>query len=298
MAGETALVAAEAGLHEVSRIINECLDTAIAPGTLQIYRRVRRDFLAFADKFRVPFTAIHKLRNVFLAHLINKGRTRTLGYHLAALSHFFGPLPSVDEEIQRALLRTGNRSGPTVRHRSKAVQEDVDKIVDWALQKNSTATIKGASMVMLAFLGFLRVSELVQLRFADVSHKGGNLWWLAVRRSKTDQEGKGSVVAFRMKNTEENLWRALYRIRSPRSSEDFLFSCRSGKPPSRDYAFRLIKKTFVEAGLASRNLTPHSFRGGAATTAIRRGVDPANVMRVGRWKSVKSFQCYIDPTPL
>ncbi|RCN24604.1 site-specific recombinase, phage integrase family [Ancylostoma caninum] len=298
MAGETALVAAEAGLLEVSRIINECLDTAVAPGTLEIYRRVRRDFLAFANKFRVPFTAIHKLRNVFLAHLINEGRTRTLGYHLAALSHFFGPLPSEDEDIQRALLRTGNRSGPAVRHRSKAVQEDVDKIVDWALQTNTAAAIKGAGMIMIAFLGFLRVSELVQLRFANVSHKGGDLWWLTIRRSKTDQEGKGSVVAFKMGNMEENLWRALHRLRSPFSPEDYLFSCRSGKPPSRDYASRLIKKTCMEAGLGSRNLTPHSFRGGAATTAIRRGVDPANVMRVGRWKSVKSFQSYIDPTPL
>ncbi|KIH64336.1 site-specific recombinase, phage integrase family [Ancylostoma duodenale] len=287
MAGETALVVGEAGLHEVSRIINKCLNTTIAPGTVQIYKRVLRDFLAFANKFRVPFTAIHKLRNV---------ENQDLGIPLGALSHFFGPLPSADEEIQRALLRSGNRSGPTVRHRSKAVQEDVDKIVDWALKTNTIAAIKGASMVMLAFLGFLRVSELVQLRFADVSHKGGDLWWLVVRRSETDQEGRGLVVAFRMKNTEENLWRALYRIRSPRSSEDF-FSA-ADQPPSRDYASRLIKKTCVEAGLASRNLTPHSFCGGAATSAIRRGVDLANVMRVGRWKFVKSFQCYIDPTPL
>ncbi|EYB94501.1 hypothetical protein Y032_0170g232, partial [Ancylostoma ceylanicum] len=119
----------------------------------------------------------------------------------------------------------------------------------------------------------------MQLRFADVSHKGGELWWLAVRRSKTDQEGKESVVAFKMKNVEENLWRAFCRLRTPFSPEDFLFSYRSGKPPSRGYASRLIKKTCVEAVLASRNLTPHSFRGGAATIAIRRGVDPANVMR-------------------
>ncbi|RCN36808.1 site-specific recombinase, phage integrase family [Ancylostoma caninum] len=176
---------------------------------------------------------------------------------------FFGPLPSEDEDIQRALLRTGNRSGPAVCHRSKAVQEDVDKIVDWALQTNTAAAIKGAGMIMLAFLGFLRFSELVQLRFADVSHKGGDS---QLEDQKPIKKAKGRY--------------------------------RSGKPPSRDYASRLIKKTCVEAGLGSRNLTPHSFRGGAATTTIRRGVDPANVMRVGRWKSVKSFQGYIDPTPL
>ncbi|KAK6734293.1 hypothetical protein RB195_017835 [Necator americanus] len=127
--GETAAVAADAEMVEVAKIINDSLDTAVAPGILQIYRRVSRDFLTFADKFRVPVQVIHMLRNVFLAHLMNKGKTRSLGYHLAALTHFFGPLPKIDYEIQRALLRIGNKKRPSVRHRRKATRKDVEKVI-------------------------------------------------------------------------------------------------------------------------------------------------------------------------
>lgn len=64
-------------------------------------------------------------------------------------------------KIQRALLRTGNRNGPTTRHRSEAVQENVDKIVDWPLRIIDIRSEKGASIVMLALLGNLRVSEFI-----------------------------------------------------------------------------------------------------------------------------------------
>ncbi|KAK6725595.1 hypothetical protein RB195_004112 [Necator americanus] len=250
-ARETAAVAADAGMDEVAKIINDCLDTAVAPGTLQIYRRVRREFLTFADKFRIPVQAIHKLRNVFLAHLINKGKTRTLGYHIAALTHFFGPLPKVDDEIQRALLRTGNKKRSPVRHRTKASREDVEKVIGWALTKPSVTAVKGASMILLAFLAFLRVSEVIQLRFADLNRKSGDVWWIAIRKSKTDQEGIGCTIAFKMKESEQKLWNMLCNQRSPYLPEEFIFSNISGKPYSRDCASRFIKKTTMDAGLVA-----------------------------------------------
>ncbi|EYC27176.1 hypothetical protein Y032_0009g560 [Ancylostoma ceylanicum] len=44
--------------------------------------------------------------------------------------------------------------------------------------------------------------------------------------------------------------------------------------------------------------TPHSFRGGAATQALRKGIDSGKLMLADRWKSFKSFQAYIDPSPV
>ena len=90
--------------------------------------------MEFARKFRVPTSALHKLRNVYIAHLIDVGRTRSIGCHVAALAHFFGPLPFDDQEILKALLRSAGRKGLPVKHRVKATLEDMDGIVTWALE--------------------------------------------------------------------------------------------------------------------------------------------------------------------
>ncbi|VDN27692.1 unnamed protein product [Cylicostephanus goldi] len=45
-----------------------------------------------------------------------------------------------------------------------------------------------------------------------------------------------------------------------------------GPPPKTDAIARRIKKLLLEAGLRSRRLTPHSFRGGAATKLKREGI--------------------------
>ncbi|EPB73762.1 site-specific recombinase, phage integrase family [Ancylostoma ceylanicum] len=156
----------------------------------------------------------------------------------------------------------------------------------------------GATAILLMFAAFLRISELCHLRFSDISFQGEDVWWLRVRKSKTDQRGNGTTIAFRLDGQGLRLWNDFKNLHGFSAPEDFIFSCRTGGPPSRDFISRRLKKTLTDAGLAHRRLTSHSFRGGAATTAIRAGADPANVMRVGRWKSRKSFLSYVNLSPL
>ncbi|KAK6761286.1 hypothetical protein RB195_022372 [Necator americanus] len=65
-----------------------------------------------------------------------------------------------------------------------------------------------------------------------------------------------------------------------------------------DNVARQVQKALPEAGLGHRRLTPHSFRGGTATSAIRRGIDSERVMLAGRWKFFAAFQAYVDPSPV
>ncbi|KIH45119.1 site-specific recombinase, phage integrase family [Ancylostoma duodenale] len=222
---------------------------------------------------------------------------RSLGYHVAALSHFFGPLPREDQDIPSALIRMASRDSSPVKHRMKASQHDIDTVVAWALRLGTREALTGAATILLMFSAFLRIGELCNLRFSDVWFKGEDVWWLKIRRSKTDQKGLGSTVAFRLKEAL-TLWMRFRELHSQNPQEDFIFSNSRGGPPSRDYIARRLKRTLTDAGLQHRNLTPHSFRGGAATTAIRAGADPSSVMRVGRWKSQKSFLSYVEPSPL
>ncbi|VDM68243.1 unnamed protein product [Strongylus vulgaris] len=107
-------------MGSVSNIIDSCIDESMAPGTIATYRRVKETFLNFNLSFHVPTSALPKIRNDFIAHLIDKEKTRSLGHYIAALSHFFGPTSREDLEIQRALVRVATGGDPgygTVRKR-------------------------------------------------------------------------------------------------------------------------------------------------------------------------------------
>ncbi|KHJ93958.1 site-specific recombinase, phage integrase family [Oesophagostomum dentatum] len=242
------------GLPRGAEIITSCSDSSVAEGTLKIYRRVQKEFLEFAEKFRIPASAVHKLWNVYIAHLIDAGRNRSLGCHVAALAHFFGPLPFDDREILKALL-------------------------------------------IIMFSAFLRIGEVCSLRFSDIFLQGEDVWWLRIRRSKTNQLGSGTTVAFRLKDRTSVLWKEFRKVCNDRP-ESYIFIRHPSKPPSKDAMSTGIKKVLNDAGLQCRHLKAHYFRGRAVTSAIRAVANPANVMRVGRWKSQKAFLCYVDLSPL
>ncbi|CAJ0592617.1 unnamed protein product [Cylicocyclus nassatus] len=294
-ASVTALVASQRGLDSVAAIIDSCIDNSVAPGTLNIYKRVKKNFLNFISNFNVPLAALSKLRNVFVAHLIDKGKSRSLGYHIAALSQFFGPMAGDDLEVQKALVRMAARRGPPTRYRTKATLEDVTHMIEWALKTQSKTALRAATMILLAFSAFLRLGEICSLRFSDLSYQGDALWWLLIRKSKTDQKGEGSTVAFHWDSIAQDLWDHYCDAYPPTSPSNHIFSCRGGSAMSKDYAARQIRKALGEAGLGAKKLTAHSFRGGAATNALNKGSDSHKIMLAGRWKTFTSFKAYIDP---
>ncbi|CAJ0594194.1 unnamed protein product [Cylicocyclus nassatus] len=297
-AGSTATLASQSGLKAVASIIDSCIDQSVSTGTLTIYKRVKKNFITFIGKFNVPLTALPQLRNVFIAHLIETGKSRSLGYHISALNHFFGPLTGDDLEVQKALLSMATRKGPPVRHRKKASEEDVNHVITWALKAQTNSALRGAMMILFAFSAFLRLSEVCNLHFSDLSYQGSSIWWLLIQKSKTDQKREGKTVAFYWNSVAKDLWDHYCDAFPPSSPSSFIFSSRSGSAITRDFAARQIQKTLGEAGLGSKKLTSHSFRGGAATNALKKGLDAQSVMLAGRWKSFNSFQAYIGPLPV
>ncbi|KAK6010220.1 hypothetical protein OSTOST_24766, partial [Ostertagia ostertagi] len=279
-ASSTALLAADRGLEEVGQVIQRCIDQSVAPGTLKIYKRVKARFLGFGRSLKIPALQTPKLRNIFIAHLIHEGEDRSLGYHVSALSHFFGPLPEDDADIPKALLRAASRSRKPVKHRTKASKDDVDKIIEVGLTTDSPGLMCAATT------------------FQDFTYKGDGAWGILIKRSKTDQQGQGEVVVAKWGLQETKLWQIFCRLKRPLLPQKILFSGKVGEAPSRDFVAKNITKVAKAAGLQHKKLTSHSLRGGAATHAIRQGVDSGKIMLAGRWKSFQGFKSYIEPSPL
>ncbi|KAM9296619.1 uncharacterized protein PAF06_017531 [Gastrophryne carolinensis] len=136
----------------------------------------------------------------------------------------------------------------------------------------------------LAFFGALRVGELVSpskrvpggLGFDDtVTSDEGVV--IRIRRSKTDQRGRGvSMFLGRLRQCDSCPVATI---------EEFL---------GRFQFLAVFRKCLGEMGLASSEYGTHSFRIGAATEAARLGLPDDIIKKLGRWESAL-FRWYIQP---
>ncbi|KHJ74994.1 site-specific recombinase, phage integrase family [Oesophagostomum dentatum] len=203
-----------------------------------------------------------------------------------------------DAELQKLLIDSAKRDAAPVTHRKKATEEDIGTVVGWALNKNTKACISAACIILLSFLAFLRVSEAACVRKSHLENKGNDIWWLHIPKSKTDQKGKGTTVAFKVKGIHCTLWNKFMDIIKEETKQFFIFGSASKRKPSADDLRKRITWVLSSAGLGHKGLTSHSFRGGAATSALRNGVDQESIKRVGRWKTTSAMLHYIEPTPI
>ena len=123
----------------------------------------------------------------------------------------------------------------------------------------------------------LRVSEAAALRWADIERAPDGSGRVTVRRSKSDQEAVGAVVAI-----------------TPTAMQD-LAELRRGQPPaaaaeapvfgglSGDRLARRIKAVAQAAGLGA-HFSGHSGRVGMARRMVSRGAPLPVVVRQGRWR--------------
>ncbi|KAM3932751.1 uncharacterized protein RB166_005789 [Leptodactylus fuscus] len=155
----------------------------------------------------------------------------------------------------------------------------------------------------LAFFGAFRISELVSrsracpggLLLGDCRVSGGVLV-CRIRRSKTDQEGRGLVV---------RLQRLPGSVVCPVGCfEAFLCLRPTGGLPllvhrdlsclSRFQFVQVLRKGLSVLGLVPGDFSSHSFRIGAATEASRWGLPAEVIRRIGRWESDR-FRSYVRP---
>ncbi|KHJ96700.1 site-specific recombinase, phage integrase family [Oesophagostomum dentatum] len=252
---------------------------------------MRRPFLEFTVPFAEAVSHLGKYRNLLTAHLINRGQTKSISLAIAALNFLYGHLTDGEAELQKLLVDSAKRDMLPVTHRKKATQEDVDAVVQWALKEDTATAITESCIILLLFLAFL-------IRKSHLEDKGGGTWWLKIPKSKIDQRGKGSIVAFNVKGVESVLWNKFIEITKQRSKNQLMFANPTDRKPKTNKLRKRINAVLKNAGLSHKRLTSHSFRGGAATTALRRGVSQEDIKPVGRWKSTSAMLSYIEPTAI
>lgn len=203
---------------------------------------------------------------------VRAGLRRTVGVAPKRLSH-----PLTTEEIRRVV---------------EAIPDDLRGARDRAL-------------ILTGFAGALRRSEVAALTLGDVSFRSKGAV-LAVRSSKTDQEGEGQLVGLaRGRRPSTDPVAALHRwvaLAQMRHGSDPLFGPiawsgeRSRRTPlsGRDVS-RILQARAAAAGLGDLPISGHSLRAGHATEAAARGVPADRLARTTRHKSAAALARYVRP---
>jgi hypothetical protein len=164
------------------------------------------------------------------------------------------------------------------------------------------------AMCCTGFFGFLRISEFTapSSGFAPKSClTPSDLLWsadkiiLTLKQSKADRKREGVQItlgrspsavcahkALRLYlDLRARLLPHLHPARSP------LFVTEDGAPLPREFFAKRLADLAALVGVQG-NVTPHSLRIGAATTAWRAGFSDSQIQKLGRWKST-CFKRYI-----
>lgn len=117
-----------------------------------------------------------------------------------------------------------------------------------------------------------------------------------LRRSKTDQLGKGAWVELRSipgsKICPVAAVGEFCKIRP--TGGGIFFHHEDGTAVSRFQFQAIFRKCLGAVDLEAKNYSSHSFRIDVATEAVRWGLEDKVVQRIGRWESSR-FQLYVRP---
>ena len=163
--------------------------------------------------------------------------------------------------------------------------------------------LRDQALLLLGFAGAFRRSELVALDVADLEETEEGMR-VAIRRSKTDQEGKGEIIAIVRGSVNCPVKAVKNWLQATSITEGSLFRSvtkggRVGNSRLTDKSVAGIIKTYARRlGLNEADFSGHSLRSGFLTSAARRGASVFKMRDVSRHKSMDVLQSYIRDAEL
>ncbi len=256
--------------------VSAYLEASISANTRRAYRCDIAHFAAWGGTIPATPEAVAQ----YLAEYAEALTVATLSRRLVAIgkAHTMQGLPNpCSSDLVRMTMRGVRRTwGKPQRQAAAAIKEDILAMV--GAMGISMKDIRDRALILIGFAGAFRRSELVGLDVSDIEHVSQGIV-IHLRRSKTDQDGRGRKVAipfargavcalFSLKAwleaagiTEGPVFRAVDRhgrVAGTRLSGE---------------AVAVVVKTRAEAaGLNPARYSGHSLRAGLATSAAAAGV--------------------------
>ncbi|MCY3837658.1 MAG: tyrosine-type recombinase/integrase [Gammaproteobacteria bacterium] len=285
---------------DIDLAIRRLPETAYAAKTRRVYAGVLRALNEWLD----GRPATDALLARYLGVLFDRGRAPPSAVHLVAAVHYAA------KECARAGLRSTDPVGPATKERlerfhREGAERGTGQVrgISWkeaeamcltAEAPDNLAGKRDAAIISCASDALLRVAEVSGLNVDDVTFLPDGTARIRIRRSKTDQRGRGAVQYVRPATADRlRRWMSAGRIGSGalfRAVDRWGHVSKRGLGP--DSVRAAIKRRAKEAGIEGR-VSGHSLRIGSAQELAERGTSLAELQKEGRWKDPSMPALYI-----
>jgi site-specific recombinase XerD len=205
-------------------------------------------------------------------------------------------LDRLDPAIYHAMRRVARAKGQAPAGRAELMTADL-----LAMLKGLTPDLRGVrdrAILLLGFAAGLRRSEIVDLKVNDIEWRRDGVT-LKLRRSKTDQEGRGQEAGVLYGKRQGTCpVRALKRWLEAAGHRDgpVFRAVARGRILERGLTgwmvWDLVKRCAARAGLDPKQLGAHSLRVGHVTQARANGADLSHAKRQLRHKRLETTEGY------
>ena len=263
--------------------VSALISQSLSDGTKRAYRADMADYRAWGGT--LPSTP--GMIAAYLAALAATHRPSTIARRLASLSKAHAALGSENptkSEMVRATMRGIRRAlGVAQREAKPILKEDLFAILE--VMGSRLKDTRDKALLLIGFAGAFRRSELVALNCADIEHVRQGVV-IHLRRSKTDQEGRGRKIGIPFGRTRWCPVRYLSDWLTQSDINDgaiFRGINRHGhvgdQRLSGDAVSIIVKQRAEAAGFDPEGYSGHSLRAGLATSAAMAGVATWKIRR-------------------
>lgn len=209
------------------------------------------------------------------------------------------PLHSVWAGIVRSKTRAKDKVAPILTEDIRLMIEALPRI-DGLQSPLTLAGLRDRALLLIGFAGALRRSEVIGLRVEDVTISAEGMR-LAIRRTKTDQEGRGLVKGIRYGTNRSTCpvrsLRDWLQAASIHEGPIFRGVDRHGNVAKEALSGRsvalVVKRSARRAGLDADQYSGHSLRAGFATQAARKGIPERLIQRHTGHRDLQTLREYI-----
>lgn len=270
-----------------------------APNTRRAYESDWASWVAFCrERNFEPFPATPEQVRLYLTDLtVNGGRRgkplrpRSAERHLAAIvsTHWAEGLPFNANDPQLVKTLDGIKRTFALAQEGAPALRTVHIRAICATFSHDLRSLRNKAIILLGFAGGFRRSEIAALNVSDFEFSDGVLF-VAIRRSKTDQAGKGRFVAIVPGRNPKTCPVAAVRAWLGAASLEHDGDHPAFRPVNRfckaefgrlsDRAVDLIvREACAAAGLGREGFSAHSLRAGHVTEALANGASRTSVKR-------------------
>jgi integrase len=219
---------------------------------------------------------------------------------IAAYHRSAGAANPLDLKIATDALKRMARARSEKQRQAKGINDNlVVRMLSAA--KDTPVGLRNRALLTLAYTSMCRRGELVGLLVEDLQADADGFGSVIVRKSKTDQTGRGAPVAITADAMHHlRAWLAVAHIES---GPMFRSVNRHGQvggqlaPASVAAIFKAMAESVRHPRLTSAEIAEisgHSTRIGACQDMVRYGADIAGAMQAGRWKTTAMVSRYCE----